>query len=196
MAGPGQALTILPTFESSFTGFSSSDTTFYEADVNNAIRAIENYIANPVTVKINFVGQTKGLGDHARRVPGVTTMKSFSGGMQIYYHCGQPAWKKHHPFQYIVKASRSGRYEIQAKVVSVKPTEYLNLLVNHSSAPVTITIPWTNGMWQQTKPVEITLIRGDNTLTFDRGKDTGFPAKGIFALSIKNFVLTPRSMNQ
>lgn len=134
--------------------------------------------------------------NHARRVPGVTTMKSFSGGLQIYYHCGQPAWKKHHPFQYIVKASRSGRYEMQAQIDSVKPTEYLNLLVNHSSAPVTITIPWTNGMWQQTKPVEITLIRGDNTLTFNRGQDTGFPAKGIFALSIKTLVLTPRSVNQ
>ena len=62
MAKPGQALTIIPNFETSFTGFSPSNTTYYEADVNNAINAIEGDIANPVTVKINFVGQSTGLG--------------------------------------------------------------------------------------------------------------------------------------
>jgi hypothetical protein len=35
------------------------------------------------------------------------------------------------------------------------------------------------------------LKRGANTLTFERGKMTGFKAKGIYALSIKEFVLTP-----
>ena len=128
---------------------------------------------------------------HGRAVPGVIATKSFSGGMQIYYHCGQPAWKKHAPLQYVVKVSRPGVYEVTAQIVSVKPTEYLNLVVNRGHAPVVMTIPWTNGQWQVTKPVAITLVRGQNTLTFDRGKVTGFQARGIFALSIKTFFLSP-----
>ena len=124
-------------------------------------------------------------------VSGVTRAKSFTGGMQIYYHCGQPAWKKHAPFQYVVRVTRPGVYEVTATVVSVKPTEYLNLMVNHGHAPVAITIPWTNGRWQVTKPIAITLVTGKNILTFDRGPVTGFPARGIFALSIKKFVLAP-----
>ncbi|NNM87909.1 MAG: hypothetical protein HKL95_05260 [Phycisphaerae bacterium] len=124
-------------------------------------------------------------------VPGVTSAKSFSGGMQIYYHCGQPAWKEHDPFQYVVRVTRPGVYEVRATVVSVKPTEYLNLVVNHGHTPVAITIPWTNGRWQVTKPIAITLVKGKNILTFDRGRVTGFPARGIFALSIKKFVLAP-----
>ncbi len=128
---------------------------------------------------------------HGRAVPGVIAAKSFSGGMQIYYHCGQPAWKKHAPLQYVVKVNRPGVYEVTAQVVSVKPTEYLNLVVNHGHAPVVMTIPWTNGQWQVTKPVIINLAKGQNILTFDRGKVTGFPARGIFALSIKKFVLSP-----
>ncbi|MGC8553558.1 MAG: hypothetical protein ACP5O7_11935 [Phycisphaerae bacterium] len=128
---------------------------------------------------------------HAGMVPGLTSMKSFSGGMQIYYHCSQPAGKKHHPFQYIVKATRPGTYEIMAKYNSIKPTEYLNLTVNHGSAPVTMTMPWTNGMWQVTKPVKVNLVKGENTLTFNRGKMTGYHARGIFAVSLKKFVLTP-----
>lgn len=128
---------------------------------------------------------------HTGVVPGVTSMKSFSGGMQIFYHCGQPAGKKHHPFQYVVKVNRPGTYEITAKYISVKPTEYLNLTVNNGSAPATMTMPWTNGMWQVTKPVKINLVKGENTLIFNRGKMTGYHARGIFTLSLKAFVLTP-----
>ena len=118
-------------------------------------------------------------------------MKSFSGGMQIYYQCAQPAFKRHNPFQYAVNVPRGGKYQLTMKYVSIKPDQLLNLSVNHGADPVVIHVPWTNGNWAVTQPVTVMLKRGANTLTFERGKMTGFKAKGIYALSIKEFVLTP-----
>ncbi len=62
MAAPAHALTIVPTFDSTFTSYSPSNTAAYEADVNNAITAIDSYIANPVTVNIDFANMSSGLG--------------------------------------------------------------------------------------------------------------------------------------
>lgn len=118
-------------------------------------------------------------------------MKSFSGGMQIYYHCGQPAVRSRHPFGYVVHLHHGGKYELTMKYVSVKPDQRLNLVVNQAAAPIVINVPWTDGNWAAIKPVAIELRRGRDTLSFDRGKMTGFEADGIYALSIKKFVLTP-----
>ena len=62
MAAPAHALTIVPTFDSTFTSYSPSNTAAYEADINNAITAIDSYIANPVTVNIDFKNMSSGLG--------------------------------------------------------------------------------------------------------------------------------------
>ena len=126
-----------------------------------------------------------------KQVAGVVPMKSFSGGMQIYYQCAQPAFKRHNPFEYAVNVPRGGKYELTMKYVSIKPDQLLNLSINGGSDPVVMNVPWTNGNWAVTQPVTVMLKRGANTLTFERGKMTGFKAKGIYALSIKKFVLTP-----
>jgi len=125
------------------------------------------------------------------RTNGIVVSKSYLGGLQITYHVPQPAGRKHIPFHYVINVSHPGTYALTAQIVSVKPTEYLNVAVNSDRHPVVITIPWTNGMWQVTAPVKIRLHRGKNVLTFDRGKDVGLPAKQIFALTIKKFVFTP-----
>jgi len=122
---------------------------------------------------------------------GIVVSKSYLGGLQITYHVPQPAGRKHIPFHYVINVSHPGTYALTAQIVSVKPTEYLNVAVNSDRHPVVITIPWTNGMWKVTAPVKIRLHRGKNVLTFDRGKDVGLPAKQIFALTIKKFVFTP-----
>ena len=59
-AAPAHALTIVPTFDSTIT--SNSNAAYYEADINNAITAIDSYIANPVQVSIDFQNMSTGLG--------------------------------------------------------------------------------------------------------------------------------------
>ena len=53
-------LTIVPTFASSIT--SSPNATYFESQINSAISAIDGYIANPLTVSIDFQAVTFGLG--------------------------------------------------------------------------------------------------------------------------------------
>ncbi len=60
IAAPAHALTIVPTFDSSIT--SNSNAASYEGDINNAINAIDSYIANPVQVNIDFKNTSTGLG--------------------------------------------------------------------------------------------------------------------------------------
>ncbi|NNM84470.1 MAG: hypothetical protein HKL96_01740 [Phycisphaerales bacterium] len=126
---------------------------------------------------------------YAGHPAGISTSRSFSGGLQVYYHYNQPANKQRLPFQYVIEVPRPGKYAVVATVDSIKPTQDLSLKANDGSASATITVPWTNGLWQQTKPVEITLSAGKNILTFDKAK--GSVGRGIYAMSIKQFVLTP-----
>ena len=45
-------------------------------------------------------------------------------------------------------------------------------------------MPYTIGMWEETKPVEIALVKGKNMLHFTRNIPN-------YALTIKHFTLTP-----
>ncbi len=126
-----------------------------------------------------------------KKVGSIIPSKSFSGGMQLYYQIGQPAANKHQPIKYMVNAPAAGRYELVAEVDSVKPPENMVVAVNHGKVGVNMIVPWTAGSWHETQPVEVTLARGRNTLTFDKGKCGAYSAKFIYALSIKRFVLTP-----
>ena len=64
-------LTIVPTFDSSLT--SNPNATYFESQINSAIAAIDSYIANPITVSIDFQAVTTGLGS------------SVASGTQITY---------------------------------------------------------------------------------------------------------------
>ncbi len=119
---------------------------------------------------------------------GIIISKSDLGGTQITYHNAEPVSRGNIQFHYAIDVSHSGRYKLTAQIVSVKPTEYLNVSVAPSLDPVAITIPWTNGMWQMTKPAEIRLHKGKNMLTFDAGHYSGHP---IFALTVRKWLLTP-----
>ncbi len=119
---------------------------------------------------------------------GIIISESDLGGMQITYHNGEPVKHRNIPMHYVINVPHSGTYKLVGQFVSVKPTEYLNLSVAPSRDPVTLTIPWTNGMWQMTSPVEIRLHQGKNTLTFQAGKYSGHP---IFAITVRKWLLRP-----
>jgi hypothetical protein len=57
-------------------------------------------------------------------------------------------------------------------------------VVNGSGQAVDMPLPYTVGMWENSEPVEIELVKGSNVLRFNREGDV----KGV---SIRDFTLTP-----
>ena len=98
-------------------------------------------------------------------------MKSFSGGMQLHYNRLGGA----EPFEYTFEAPQAGKYALTAQVVTVNKDQHLLVAANGGQEPVDIAVPYTVGMWQETKPVEISLVKGQNVLHFTRNAPHGRP---------------------
>lgn len=119
-----------------------------------------------------------------RRFRAIIFTKSFLGGMQAHYDSFGRGNRGRAPFSYTVYANHAGRYQLTAKVVTVKAPQKLMVDVNHTSNSIAMTVPWTDGRWGHTKPLTITLKSGMNVITFSKGS-------GFKAITIKHFVLTP-----
>jgi len=104
-------------------------------------------------------------------------MKSFSGGMQMNQ-------RQNEAFEYDFEVPVAGKYTLTARVVTVHKDQHLMLTPNDAQTPVDIAVPYTIGLWEETRPVEIALVKGRNTLRFARQ----VPNYGV---TIKKFTLTP-----
>ena len=104
---------------------------------------------------------------------GVQQMKSFLGGLQAF--CGGK-------FNCEVDVPNPGKYLLTARVVTVHADGQLHLTTNQVKDPIAMTIPYTCGKWEQTKPVEVTLVQGKNVLSFAK------PARGF---TLKDLTLMP-----
>ena len=80
-AAAAPALTITPTFASSFGTYGGSYAGYYESQVGQAISTVESYIANPVTVNITFAGMNTGLGQSSTYV-GTITYSQYLSNLQ------------------------------------------------------------------------------------------------------------------
>jgi len=108
-------------------------------------------------------------------------MESNLGGMQLHYsRNGAPQ-----EFEYTFDAPKAGKYALTARVVTPSWKQHLMVRVNGAKEPIDIALPYTVGMWGTTQPVEITLARGKNVLTFSREHE------GLKGLTIKDFTLRP-----
>jgi len=103
----------------------------------------------------------------------VQLMKSFPDGLQAV--CGGT-------FTCDIETPHPGRYALTARVVNVHDEEQIQLTLNDSKTSIVVVIPFTCGQWEQTKPAEITLARGKNTLHF---------AKPTHGFALKDITLTP-----
>jgi hypothetical protein len=103
----------------------------------------------------------------------VQPMRSFLGGLQAF--CGGA-------FSCEVDVPNPGKYRLTARVVTVHNDGQLQLTANQAKDPVAMTIPYTCGKWEQTKPVEVALAQGKNVLSFSK------PERGF---TFKDFTLTP-----
>lgn len=91
-------------------------------------------------------------------------MKSALGGIQLHYRRkGSPE-----SFVYEVTVQEAGDYRLSAKVVTVNRDQSLQLTLNGQDKPIAVPLPYTIGMWQDTQPVMIPLVKGKNTLSFTR----------------------------
>ncbi|MDP6546074.1 MAG: hypothetical protein QGH60_19000 [Phycisphaerae bacterium] len=110
-------------------------------------------------------------------------MKTIDGdAMQVHYNL---AGNRPELLRYTVQAPAAGKYELTANVVTVTVDRSCLLRLNRRTM-VDIALPYTCGMWKDTKPVTITLRKGRNALQFTLKT----PNKG---LTIKRFTLTPVS---
>lgn len=107
-------------------------------------------------------------------------MKSNLGGMQLHYQ----RLSKPETFEYTFAAPKAGKYALTARVVTPSWKQHLFVSVNGAKDLIDIALPFTVGMWETTKPVEVDLVKGKNVLTFSREHEN---VKGI---SIRDFTLT------
>jgi len=103
--------------------------------------------------------------------------KSFSGGMQLHCTGGYKA-------EYAFEAPRAGKYALTARVVTAQEGQKFLVLANAAKEQAEIAVPYTVGMWQQTRPVELSLVNGKNVLHFTL-------QDGSRGVTIKDFTLTP-----
>ena len=107
-------------------------------------------------------------------------MKSSLGGLQLHYsRLGAPE-----VFEYSFEAPAAGKYSLSARVVTVSPDQHLLVAANEAKEPVDIVVPYTMGKWEQTQPMEISLIKGKNVLRCSRVESS----KGM---SIRDLTLKP-----
>ena len=113
-----------------------------------------------------------------------TNTKSYLGGYQL-----QHTMAKGLEYTLNIPPANAGKYSLVAKYVDMNVNQHLQLTVknedNAKNQPVDISVPWTDGMWQTSKPVIVTLAAGPNLLRFDRS------SKKAAGITLKNFTLTP-----
>ena len=83
-----------------------------------------------------------------------------------------------------VEIPQAGRYALTARVATVQDNPKLQLTANGAKESVEIPVPYTIGKWQQTEPVQVSLVQGRNSLRLTR-------PDGSRGLGIKEFTLTP-----
>jgi hypothetical protein len=119
-------------------------------------------------------------------------MESDLGGIQLHYkRKGSPE-----SFVYEVTAPTAGDYQISAKVVTINRDQSLQLKLNDQDPMINLPLPYTIGMWEESKPVIIPLRQGKNTLSFTRTVPEEF-AKHVWTrsgpeyggVSIRSFTL-------
>lgn len=107
----------------------------------------------------------------------VTMMKSHSAGFQIHATGGYKA-------QYQLEAPQTGNYMLTVRVSTIHEGQKF-LVTNKDTQPaVEVAVPYTLGMWQMTKPLEIELTKGKNNINFTI-------QDGSRGVAIKDFTLTP-----
>ncbi len=130
------------------------------AEANEAQEKLEKVAATEADKKavVNQAGTiTIPAVAHGKPTGSFATMKNFTGGMQMHCKGGFKA-------QYDFEAPQAGKYVLTARVATYQDGQKFQLTANNARQPVEASVPFTVGLWQETPPVEITLVKGQNAL--------------------------------
>ncbi len=107
-------------------------------------------------------------------------LKSWDDGYQLHYSRlgSQPEL-----FKYRVELPAAGEYELVAEAATVSPNLEMLVRVNREE-PAPLSMPYTKGMWEDSKPVRFKLDEGRNTISITART----PNRGV---SIKKWHLKP-----
>lgn len=86
--------------------------------------------------------------------------------------------------EYEVTVSKAGNYAFTAQVVTSNYDQHLKIIANEAE-PTEMSFPFTEGNWQESKAITLTLKKGKNVLSFFRD----FPPQ--YGIAIKSFALKP-----
>lgn len=141
--------------------------------------AVKNAAVTDADKKVS-VGANGVITIPAAACSGVQSMKSYLGGLQAF--CGGS-------FTNELVAPKAGKYRLTARIVTVRDDRTIQLTANNTKDAVDIAIPYTCGKWEQTQPVDVTLVQGQNTLVFSKTIDKN--EKIIRGFTLKDVTLTP-----
>ncbi len=91
--------------------------------------------------------------------PHVLLLDSFGGGKQVYF-------QQQMEFQwadYAIEAPAAGTYQISLRAAAINVDQVLEVLSGETKLAM-VDIPMSFGLWQETKPVEVKLAKGVQTL--------------------------------
>jgi hypothetical protein len=107
-------------------------------------------------------------------------MASYDSGTQVHY---SRLGKRPELLRYDINLPEAGKYQLTMRVATVGRDQACLLRLNRRTL-IDVDLPFTLGDWQDTKPVEVELREGRNTLMFT----CKTPNRGV---SIKHLTLTP-----
>ncbi len=113
---------------------------------------------------------------HCKATGPAMILKCFTGGQQMNCSGGFKT-------QYVFTAPQAGRYALTARVATLQEGQKFLFAANAKPA-VEFAVPYTVGLWQTTRPVEVSLVKGQNVLNFE-------VQAGSRGVAIKQFTLTP-----
>ena len=87
--------------------------------------------------------------------------------------------------EYEVTVPRAGSYALTAQVVTANYDQRINVAANDTETGTIMPMPFTEGSWQETQPVTLTLKEGANVLRFSRNNPPQY------GLAIRSFALKP-----
>lgn len=151
---------------------------FHAAKITDADRKISVSDEGVITIPAAATSKpTKSTGK-------IIFTPSILGGLQLHYS----RTGGNQDFQYTFDAPAAGTYAMTMKVVTPSWKQYVKVSANDGKA-TEFELPFTVGMWQTSKPIEIELKQGKNVLTFSRqGVSQPVRPKGF---TVKEIVLTP-----
>jgi hypothetical protein len=130
---------------------------------------------------------------YANRSSGVAVVRSLDGvnATHVEYQGKDFLDPASTAIEYTVESADGGSYWFSANISTWHVNNDLQLTTNTTTAPISIPVFYTVGVWKETQPVQVTLVKGTNVLRFVRQLGMSLVLKEFFLLESKPVVPPP-----